>query len=849
MERPSQGGLQSGQAVAMLVALISVPFVIAVFMLVQQRLLVLKTHSMASDDLSLFQEGLVALDPLSDMRDLAAVTIHTQHQEVLSRYNLSQARAASRLQAFLRHARSRDVSGLNEQAELLGDAWQTLTVKTGIPLEDVVGPYDNVNQVNERLSNALSTLLFVSELSNSQGLGPNEILSLPLGSFRVARENIGLIRALALYVSFRGGYLGDNDARRLENAWQQLRDQITIIDSEVKALVARTGAVRLQQQWHLIQSQVENYLGWVEEAMILAPRVELEWEDAYDRGHRAMQSLSGLSEMLLQLADRLNQANLDQQLRRNTLQIAAALLLYAMLLGLALMLYRYNSRAIRARAENRAKDQFLARMSHEIRTPLNGVIGLAELLRETDPSPRQQEYIGLIDTAGRTLNTLLNDVLDYSKIEAGKLELVAESFDLPSLLVECAQMFNLQASDNDTIVLLDVDDRCPSVVQGDAIRLRQVLINLLGNAVKFTRRGRVVLTLACRQSATEAPLLTFAVTDTGIGLSQEEQSRLFQRFSQASPDTARHYGGTGLGLSISRELVSLMGGEINVKSAPGQGSKFSFSIQLPVEQEAVPLAHSAAPSAWLWDVQGNLNSWLDNDPRFAAVQSLEGLFRSTSTMPAAVLLINGLPPEATLTEQLTRASEQCPGIQVVLLVGMRHEKPRGLPASVTLLRRSVLTTHELLMLFSGVSMSIPPVLTRRQVPDHAAELRVLVAEDNPVNQMVTQGYLERLGVRHIQVSADGALALDAYRAALGEFDLVLMDLDMPVMDGFQCARQIRDLERQEDWSPCLILALSAHAVAEQAGAIRDAGMSGQLIKPLSLSALQRALSEFLGMAP
>ena len=852
MERPSQSGLQSGQAVAMLVALISVPFVIAVFMMVQQRLAVQHTHAAAADDLALFQEGLAALDPLSDMRDLAAVTIHTQHPEIVSRYNLSQARAASRLQGFLLNARLRDVPGLNEQAALLGEAWSTLTVKTGIPLEDVVGPFDNVNQVNERLSNALSTLLFVSELSNSQGLGPNEVLSLPLGSFRVARENIGLIRALALYVSFRGGYLGDNDARRLENAWQQLNHQLTIIDSEIKALVARTGAVRLQQQWHLVQTEVQRYLGWVEEGMILAPRVELDWEEAYDRGHRAMHSLSGMSEMLVLLASRLHQVNLDQQLRRNTLQIAAVMLLYAMLLGLALMLYRYNSRAIRARAENRAKDLFLARMSHEIRTPLNGVIGLAELLRETGPSPRQQEYIGLIETAGRTLNTLVNDVLDYSKIEAGKLDLVAEPFDLPSLMVECAQMFNLQASDNDTVVVLDVDELCPSVVVGDAIRLRQVLINLLGNAVKFTRRGRVVLTLSSRKNAGETPLLTFAVTDTGIGLSPEEQSRLFQRFSQASPDTARHYGGTGLGLSISRELVALMGGEISVKSAPGKGARFSFSIQLPVEQDAVPMAQVPAPPAWLWDYQGSLRDWLNDDPRFAAIKTLvpgAPLPELDATKGAPILLVNGLPPLTVLEEQLAVAASQCPDIHVVLLVGMRYEKPEGLPDRVSLLRRSVLTVHELLLLFSGASMSVPPVLTRRQVPERTAELRVLVAEDNPVNQMVTRGYLERLGVNQIDIAADGALALESYHAAEGGFDLVLMDLDMPVMDGFRCAREIRNLERRERWEPCLILALSAHAVAEQAGPIREAGMSGQLIKPLSLAALQRALSDFLGVNP
>lgn len=173
------------------------------------------------------------------------------------------------------------------------------------------------------------------------------------------------------------------------------------------------------------------------------------------------------------------------------------------------------------------------------------MIGLAELLRETDPTPRQQEYISLIDSAGRTLNALINDVLDFAKIEAGKLQLAEEEFDLPLLMAECAQMFNLPASDNGTLVLLDMDSQTPSRVVGDPTRLRQVLINLLGNAVKFTRNGRVVLSLAYRQVSDEMPLFSFAVSDTGIGLSQEEQARLFQHFAQASADTAKRFGGRG----------------------------------------------------------------------------------------------------------------------------------------------------------------------------------------------------------------------------------------------------------------------------------------------------------------
>ena len=834
---------------ALLFAIITVPFAIASFLIIQHRLDLLAGYKTMQGDLRLFESGLAAFSPLDDMRDLAPVMIHTQHPDIVSRYGLSEARADSRLQAFLERVRERDIPGLNDQAGLLSETWSGLTVKTGIPLEDVAGPYDNVNRIAQRLGNALSSVLIASDMSVGEGLEPNEVLSLTLGSFRQAQNDIGLIRALALYVSQRGGYLGDNDARRLENAWQRLQQQLSIIDSEIKALSARTGAIELQQQWRLVKDELQRFLLWSEQELILAPRVQVTWEQAYDRSRHAMQSLEGLSDSLVELSSvQLVDHTRQEKLRGTIFLMLAVLLLYALVLGLAQLVYRSNSRAISARAESQAKGQFLARMSHEIRTPLNGVIGLAELLRETDPTPRQQEYISLIDSAGRTLTALINDVLDFAKIEAGKLQLVEEPFDLPLLMAECAQMFNLPASDNGTLVLLDMDSNTPSRVVGDPTRLRQVLINLLGNAVKFTRNGRVVLSLAYRQVSHEQPLFSFAVTDTGIGLSQEEQARLFQHFAQASADTAKRFGGTGLGLSISRELVALMGADIRVESAPGKGARFSFSVQMPADKGDVPTMEQEAPPAWLWDVQGNLADWMLADRRFQAVQRVSNssqLAALGSLEGAGVLLINGMPDRDLLEEtlQLVRLS-QVP-LQILLLTGMRSHAPDWLPPQVHLLRRSVLTVNELKQLLGRQMPSSIPIISQVEGEEAVAALRVLVVEDNPVNQMVTKGYLERLGISLIHIAEDGARALDMFQDAAGAYDLVLMDLDMPVMDGFTSAGRMRDCEEREHWPPCQILALSAHAVSELGGRVQRSGMNGQLIKPLSLTAMRDAISRYM----
>lgn len=850
MKKPSQNALKAGVGVGLLVALLTLPFAVAGLLLAQQRLTLLDTYQVMQEDVAWIEQGLELLPPLDNVRDLAPVMIHTQGEQVEEQFAQNRRRVDRKIVGFLQTLRRSDRESLHDQAAMLEHAWRDLTVKTGIPMENVAGPFENVERFSTRYYNVLATILYISNMSAGEGLEPNEVLSLPLGTFRQVRHEIGMIRALAMYVSRRGGYLSGADVGRLEGAMQELGRQVALIDSEIQALVDRTGATRLQQQWRLVRGQLTAYLAWAQEQLIVQPTVDIRWQQAFERGQRPLRSLHDLSLTLVSLSDQMLVHAYDQAKRRSWLMALAIGLLYLLVVGLALLFYRANYRAISARAESLARGQFLARMSHEIRTPLNGVVGLAELLRDTNPSARQQEYIRLINSAGSTLKALVNNVLDYAKLEAGKLELDNTAFDLPALVVECARMFNLPASDNHTLVLVDVDPATPMQVVGDATRLRQVLINLLSNAVKFSRGGRVVLSVQCHHRENQPAQLCFAVSDTGIGMNEEEIAGLFQRFSQASAKTSRQSGGTGLGLSISHELVELMGGDIDVESAPGLGTRFQFSLSLPVDAPAVPMMAQEPPASLLWDVQANLSAWIRDDSRFQPVQVIAQpgdltALQETGQEPSS-LVINGMPEPALLEEALQLKQLHYPQLPLVLRVGMRTSLPPNLSDQVTVLQRSVFTVAELQQVFAGhgnESATQALQTSRNDTSEVKDALPVIVAEDNPVNQMVTRGYLERLGVTSIQVCDDGLQAFQHFQDADGAVRLVLMDLDMPVMDGFECAAAMRELEQRKGWVPCSILALSAHALADHAERIRACGMNGQLIKPISLPQMEAALAD------
>lgn len=834
-------------AILLLLGLVTVPFLLVAGLIFQDRLVAQSNFQRMIGDIQVFRAGLSVAPPLQEARDLAPAVMRLHPRALGQRFQAARADTDARLDAFFQAVAASAIPSLLGQADELRREWRELAIDRGVINDDAVGSFESVERINERLYHTLAAVLYMGETTTGTRPRPNDVLSLPLNGLRQLTLDVGRIRSIATFTVLRGGFISSSNASHLHAARARLAEQIKRVDNQIMVLASRVGGFALRQRWRPLRETLNEYLAWVDREVIATQRMTVTWTQAMDEGGARLEGIHALADSVTGLA-----INLVDQARRqciwNTGWIMAGItVLYLAVLGLSLLFFQITFRAIRGHAEVRAKSQFLARMSHEIRTPLNGVLGLAELLRETNPSPRQQEYIGLIENAGRTLNTLVNDVLDYAKLEAGKLELEPDSFDPSAMLIDCAHMLSLPASDNGDLVLVDVESTLPAEVLGDAPRLRQVLTNLLSNAIKFTRHGWIRVSARCLHQNEQRACLEFRVTDNGIGMTRDEQRRLFQHFSQANATVAQRFGGTGLGLSISQELVRLMGGEIHLRSAPGQGADFRFTIWLPVVADAVPMSGRASEPALVWDRIGNLRDLLADDPRFDAVTVVtdpESL-RKALNRSVPHLLVNGVGDGALLDQVLADARQRGFSTRPVLLCGMRERGELAMRDDLTLVRRAVLTVTELQQLLSDSGPGQVPLLAHREPARDQNGLRVLVAEDNPVNQMVSQGYLERLGVVGTVLSDDGQQALEAFEEGAGRYRLVLMDLDMPVMDGFKSAAGMRALEREKGWPPAIILALSAHVMPEYAGRIREAGMNGQLIKPLTLSALQTALQEYL----
>lgn len=384
-----------------------------------------------------------------------------------------------------------------------------------------------------------------------------------------------------------------------------------------------------------------------------------------------------------------------------------------------------NAEVHRARAESEAKSSFLAQMSHELRTPMNAVLGIVELLRDTPLNKRQTEHLDVITSAGRSLLSVIDDILDYARLESGKVTLCAEPFHLQALMQSCFDMFSKGVAKEGVALKFDYDPAIPAYIVGDSGRLRQVMVNLLGNALKFTHQGHVTFKVSSQIGDEASHTVLFEVIDSGIGISNNKARELFQAFTQADTRTTREYGGTGLGLSISSQLVALMGGELQVQSELGVGSRFFFAIDFELAEA---------------------------------------------------------------------------------------------PAEV-----------------------VPLESSERKLHLDFSRLRVLVVEDNRLNRRVVQGFLKRLQIEP-DFAVNGQEALDALKQA--SFDLVFMDCEMPIIDGFEATRQIRTWEREQGRSKTLVVALTAHALNEHRHKAIACGMDDYLAKPLIFNDLERLLVRY-----